>query len=204
MSKANHSLRKSVTQYERILGKRKSPKEKILSTYLKQPVLIDCILILIVLLINYYIDRHVSILKYTTDSLSNILNECISSAMSLGGFILAAMAIVASMKQDVPAINSDKALSAKDYFFNTNGYTLLMRSFTGACIIYCGSFLYFSVVRAAAESLPRNYLFNLTFFGLLLSVSTLFRCIWLIYTIIHLSSLHPKEVNGEIIEKDES
>jgi hypothetical protein len=113
--------------------------------------------------------------------------------MSLGGFILAAMAILASMKQDVPAINSDKALSAKDYFFNTKGYPLLMKSFTGACIIYSCSFLYFSVIRAAAESLPTNYLFNLTFFGLLLSVSTLFRCIWLIYTIIHLSSLPPRQ-----------
>ena len=204
MSKVSHSLKKSVSQFEKILGKRKSPKKRFLSIYLKHPIIFDCVSILFILAVNCLVEPHFTILKYTTDALSNILNECISSAMSLGGFILAAMAIVASMKQDVPIMNSDRALSAKDYFFNTNGYTLLMKSFTGACIIYSISFLYFSLVRAAIESLPANYLFNLTFFGLLLSVSTLFRCIWLIYTIIHLSSLPLSTPDTDIEENNES
>lgn len=198
MSKVNRSLKKSVTQFERILGKRKSRTEIMLTWYFKWPISIDIVLIAGLLAMSYAVEKYFKVdFGYTSDSLHNVLNECISSAMSLGGFVLAAMAIVASIKQDVPIQDQSKATSPKGYFFNTKAYSLLMSSFSGACIVYGFSFLYFSVVRAFAESMHLTTLFYATFFGLILSLTTLIRCIWLIQSIIHISSLPGKNEDGE-------
>jgi len=175
------------------LGKRKTRKQAILDFYFKRPIITDMVVIVFVLSINYFIQKRFdTVLWFTFDALSSVLNECISSSMSLGGFVLAAMAIVASIKQDVPVVKVGKARSPKEYFFNTKGYALLMKSFTGACIIYSVSFLYFSTVRSFAESFQLTTLFNLTFFGLILSLTTLIRCIWLIQAIIHITGVIPK------------
>lgn len=73
-----------------------------LDKYLSRPILSDLCIATILLLLNYLLNQNnIQILSYDKESINDLLNELISTSMSLGGFVLAAMAIIASSK-DIP------------------------------------------------------------------------------------------------------
>lgn len=107
--------------------------------------------------------------------------------MSLGGFVLASMAILASIKDSTEKTEpGDKPKTGRQFLFNSKAYGLLIKSFSWACLVYGLAFLYFSVLRTLADSLETESLFNLTFFGLFFSLFTLLRCIYLIQAVVRI------------------
>ena len=101
--------------------------------------------------------------------------------MSLGGFVLAAMAIIASVKEGTGKIKEKEiAETGKEFFYNSPAYPILLKSFVRACFVYGTIFLYFSVVRSTADTVEPTTLFNLVYLGLFISLFTLFRCVYLV------------------------
>lgn len=173
-------MRASRKKLERILNYRRSPQMWLLDNYLKRPILYDILMSLLLLCFNFQISKVKPIIKYNKDGLSDLLNELISTSMSLGGFVLASMAIIASMKDNTNTQRNNEATNGREFFFNSSAYNLLIKSFSWSCIFYVIIFLYFSIIRSIAEDIDCNSLFNYTYFGLLTSAFTLMRCIYLI------------------------
>lgn len=158
----------------------------LLDRYLRHPILFDlCVTIILLLSNQKLINNNIQIVSYDKDSINDLLNELISTSMSLGGFVLAAMAIIASSKDNTTKVhNLNEAKTGKEFFFNSPAYNILINSYSWACMVYGGMFLIFSFLRISSESLSTTILFNLTFFGLLMALFTLFRCIYLIQAVV--------------------
>lgn len=158
----------------------------LLDQYLRRPILSDLCIAIILLLLNQALNNNkIQIVSYDKDSINDLLNELISTSMSLGGFVLAAMAIIASSKDNTEKVNNIKeAKTGKEFFYNSPAYNILINSYSWACTVYGGMFLVFSFLRTSSESLSTTMLFNLTYFGLLMALFTLFRCIYLIQAVV--------------------
>lgn len=174
---------------ERILGHRKSRKMEILDAYLQRPLLFDIIVTLVLLLINkgFIWTDHVYF-TFGKESVENALNELLSSSMSLGGFVLAAMTIIATLKFDTRELaKGEIAQTGKEYFFNSPSYKSLIGCFFWACIVYGISYIYFCFLRILSDGISTSRLFDFTVFGLLISAFTLLRCIYLINATVKIS-----------------
>jgi hypothetical protein len=158
----------------------------LLDQYLRYPILSDLCMATMLLLLNYTLNKNnIQIVSYDKESIDDLLNELISTSMSLGGFVLAAMAIIASSKDSATKVNNLKeAKTGKEFFYNSPAYNILINSYSWACTVYGGVFLVFSLLRTTSESLSPIMLFNLTYFGLLVALFTLFRCIYLIQAVV--------------------
>jgi hypothetical protein len=74
--------------------------------------------------------------------------------MSLGGFVLTAMSIIATMKDNTkPLDKNERTTDARRLLLNRpQTYAILMTNFILACWIYGFMFLYFSVVKTLSNS----------------------------------------------------
>ena len=134
--------------------------------------------------------------SFDRDSLGDILNELISSSISAGGFVLAAMAIIASIKQNIPYIDSEnqvdqhkydmKAVGRSRFYHNEHGYPLVVRSYSFSCITFLLLFIFFSILRGLANNIDAMILFYCLLSGGILIVSSLFRCIRLLWRLVNL------------------
>jgi hypothetical protein len=158
----------------------------LLDQYLSHPILSDLFIATMLLVLNYALNQNnIQIVSYDKESINDLLNELISTSMSLGGFVLAAMAIIASSKDNTAKVNNIKeAKTGKEFFYNSPAYNILINSYSWACTVYGGMFLVFSLLRTTSDSLAPIILFNLTYFGLLVALFTLFRCIYLIQAVV--------------------
>ncbi|MFN4256616.1 MAG: hypothetical protein ACK4Q5_16560 [Saprospiraceae bacterium] len=159
---------------------------RLLDGYLDYPVLVDVVAAVLLVALNAVLMHFgVQIVQYELDAIKDLLNELVSSSISLGGFVLTAMAIIASMRDNTPRLEEDaEPTSGKEYFFNSPAYHQLIRAFSWACRVYGGSFLWFCILRTAAVSMDLGILFHLTYFGLFVSLFTLFRCIFLVQSVV--------------------
>lgn len=159
---------------------------EILDQYLLRPVLFDMVATVLLLSANQIlINKGFQLYAYTQEAINDLLNELISSSLSLGGFVLAAMAIIASMKESTTKVDDYKdGKTGKEFFFNSPAYKPLINSYQWACILYGGVFLLFSIVRTISDSLDVKTLFLLTYLGLFISLFTLVRCIFLIQAVV--------------------
>ena len=173
---------KSEKKLREILGLERTFKQKVRDHYLNYPISYDLLLSVMVLSINIFLKKiNFIFIQYNENGLKDLLNELVSSSMSLGGFVLAAMAIIASVKEGTAKIKENEiAETGKDFFYNSSAYPMLLKSFVQSCLLYGAIFLYFSVVRSAADNIETTTLFNLVYFGLFVSLLTLFRCVYLV------------------------
>lgn len=173
---------KSEKKLRETLGLERTFRQKLLDHYLAYPIRYDLLLSIILLSINIFFKKiYFTFIEYNSDGLKDLLNELISSSMSLGGFVLAAMAIIASVKDGTPKLKENEmAETGRDFFYNSSAYLILLKSFVEACFVYAAIFLYFSIVRSMADTVEPTTLFNLVYFGLFISLFTLLRCVYLV------------------------
>lgn len=159
---------------------------KIIDFYLRKPIIIDIILSLLFLLLNCFINSvFEGFLIFSKDALSDILNELISTSLSLGGFVLAALAILASIKQTVSDLDeSKKPKDGREFFFNGFGYKNVVQIYSLACFTLLLLFIYFSTLRGIHSSINEDILLNAVFFGIAVLSLTFFRCVALLWAII--------------------
>jgi len=156
--------------------------------YLKFPILLDIFLSFVVVGIVFLVGKYMPFFDITsTSSLSDILNELISSTLSAGGFVLAAIAILASIKESVkPLKKEERAETGSDFFFNSKGYQGIIKVYANCAIVFLCLFIYFSVLRSIAESISISKLFWNLLFGSSLLVITFLRTISLLRKLVTL------------------
>lgn len=156
------------------------------NNYLKYPIYIDIALSLLTMLIIYLVGCvHTFHTVSSSNSLSDILNELISSTLSAGGFVLAAIAILASMKQNVKKLEGhERPSSGRELLFNSDGYQNIIKVYANCAFVFLFLFIYFTVLRSISETITIFYLFWGLVFGANLLVFTFLRTIYLLKTIV--------------------
>lgn len=157
-----------------------------LNRYLYKPFIFDFSISLILVSFNLILNKFGLILaRFSKDSISDLLNELVSTSMTLSGFVLTAMAIVAATKDNTERIDDyTKAKSGRDYFYSGPGYISLVKVYTNACVTFVGMFFWFSILRSVIESIEGQALFHLTYFGIFFTSMTLIRCVYLVQAVM--------------------
>jgi hypothetical protein len=160
----------------------------LLDQYLNWPVFFDVLLSIALIAANYVLHAFgIHIFDFSKEAVTDLLNELISTSMSLGGFVLTAMAVIAASKDNTRRLKEGEVPeSGKEFFYNSKAYIALIRSFSWACVVYGVGFLFFSVLRTSAGSMELQTLFHLTYLGLFIDVFTLLRCIYLIQAAVRI------------------
>ena len=179
-------MRQSKNKLKKILASNRPWYFGTVNTYLKRPVLMDFMICSFFALLHYLATTYFGYIFFSgEDALSDILNELISSSLSAGGFVLAALAIIASIKQSVKEIEKgEKPKDGKEYFYNSAGYHNIIKMYSVSCVIFLVLFLYFSFLRCVFHYFDPTLMLHMIFFGIgFLSLSFL-RCIVLLWILI--------------------
>lgn len=158
-------------------------KLKILDFYLRIPVLMDIILILITIgLINYLNDEEL-VLSFDGDRLKSISSDLISTSISLAGFVLAALTIIVTFKDTV----TDKAsIDGKSTFFNSPKYFDLVKVFYSASLVLIFVFLILTTIKISDIFKKIGIEQYIIIGALILIFTTVLRSLILLYQIIKL------------------
>jgi hypothetical protein len=178
----------SESKLRKILGREKSLYHKIIDYSIDNPIKIDSTIGLLVVYVNYLLIKFdFQLFSFEKEDLNDILNELISSSLSAGGFVLAALAIIASIKQTIYEVDKNqKPRSGKEYFYNSIGYTNVLKFYSISCIVFLLGFILFSFLRGCSSKIEPFYLQGSTVFGIILISLTFLRCILMLWTLIRL------------------
>ena len=170
------------------MGYEPTPKKKLRNLYIDRVFLSDFLLGLVFVLL-YKALKYLTgpILSVDLDSLKDLINELISTSLSLGGFSLAALAIIASIKDKVPQKTLEQSESGKEVFFNSaSGYSKVIRTYVSSCYAYLILFLFFTVLRATEQTFEFNQILVLIQFGAVVLSSSFVRSVLILWMIINL------------------
>ncbi|MCI4650813.1 hypothetical protein [Phaeodactylibacter sp.] len=153
---------------------------------MERPIVSDIVLgIILALLIHFYGEERFTMFKYNKESLIEICNQLISASLSSGGFVLAALAILASIKQGVKEYDEGEITnSGKEFFFNSKGYGQVLRIYFISCLVFVGLFLYFSLLSGSSSSMSERRLLYLVIIGTTMLVSAFVRCIYILWEVV--------------------
>ena len=155
------------------------------NTYLKRPLLYDLLLGFLLIGINYLIVKNYGgLISYTQNAIGDILNELISSTLASGGFVLAALAILASIKQSVSILKGENPKNGKEFFYNSKGYKNVINIYGASCIIFLLLFLLFTFLRGSINFFSLPIIANLLFLGIVILTAAFSRCIILLWLLI--------------------
>lgn len=174
-----------MTKLEKILDANIPWYEKLANKYLRRPILWDFCIGVIIVGINFLIvNNNKHLINFEKNSGADILNELISSTLSSGGFILAALAILASIKQNLSNGKESNSNKGKEFFFNSSGYKRIINIYSFACLVFLILFILFTILRSGIDHIPDIYTLNILIVGVTVLVLTLFRCIILLWILI--------------------
>lgn len=162
---------------------------RVLYNYIDYPVLYDITFALGVVAANALCVRYYGVVfALNNEGITDMSNELVSSSLSAGGFVLAALAIIASIKQSVPEKKpGDVVHTGKEYFYNTKYYRNILRLYAVACIVFLVLFLYFSALRVIEPvNSPVYTPFNLLIFGTSILFTTFMRCVGILWAMVRI------------------
>lgn len=174
--------------------KKELKKNRPKNYYLKYPVQCDYFIALLLVTSHSYFSPRIGFYYIPAiTEISDILNELISSTLSAAGFVLAAIAILASIKSDVEPLKSKRPKNGKQLFFYSNGYPDMIKIYAQTAVNFILLFIIFTVLRASVNFLHPSWLFHLSLIGVLVLILSFLRCILLLWNLINLQSvLNPK------------
>jgi hypothetical protein len=159
-------------------------KKTALDKYLSWVIVIDMLLVILGLMTHEYLIQFFGSIYYSKSGIEDICNEMISSTLSLGGFIITALSVLLAVCDS--ASERDVKQSQKAFFFATPAFPKLLKVYGQACFNYVVLFLCFVVLRAISDSLSLQYLFYGVFLSVGLAITTLVRCLYLMYLVLKL------------------
>lgn len=162
-------------------------KIKILDFYIKRPIVCDLILSFLILFVSYCLCNKYSIcVKINRDTLGNLLNELVSSSVSIGGFIIAALTIIITLKDNLKAKEASYPISALEVLFHSKHYKRIVNVFYSAALVFVVTFFYFSIIEIIWDNLCDKNALYLIFIGLFLTVMSVLRCLIVLQKIIEI------------------
>lgn len=162
-------------------------QSKILDFYIKRPIFFDIIIsILIVLIIDKTCSKGYFCIKINRDTLGNLLNELVSSSVSIGGFIIAALTIILTLKDNLKAKEQTYPISALDVLFHSKHYKRIVRVFYWASLVFILTFFYFGILEIIWNNLSDIQALYLIFIGLFITAMSVVRCLLILQKIIEI------------------
>jgi hypothetical protein len=117
--------------------------------------------------------------------------------MSIGGFVIAALTIILTLKDNLKAKESSFPITALEILFNSKHYKRVVRVFYWGSLICLLTFFYFSLLEVIFASFtdPKILMYFIVY-GLVLTVTAVGRCLLILLFIIEIQ-LKGKEFNSE-------
>lgn len=179
---------------------------KIIDKYFKMPILWDMVILTFAGAIVWYLVKRVGLKLNIDDSnLVSLLNQLISSSVSIAGFIIAALTIIVTFKENYnsretnkstcnyvddkkTSENTDEPKSGIEILFNSHHYKTIVGVFFWSALVLIFAFFYFSVLLIMWKNINchLNYCLLLIYYGLGLMVFATLRCLIVLYKVIKL------------------
>jgi hypothetical protein len=160
---------------------------KLLDKYIKRPLLYDVAFIMFLILLNeYLVGLKKVVLALDKNILGNLLNELVSSSVSIGGFVIAALTIILTLKDNLKAKEGSFPISALEIIFNSKHYKRVVRVFYWASLIFVITFFYFSVLEVLWPNFSEKMAMYLIMIGLWITVMAVIRCLLILQAIIEI------------------
>ena len=106
-------------------------RDKILDLYINNALVCDALLVFVIWILN----SNYSIVTYTIakkEENISILSDTIAASISLAGFILAALTIIAAIKSNLANKTPQDARNPLELFFSPTNYRTIMKVFQGS------------------------------------------------------------------------
>lgn len=160
-------------------------REKILDFYLNNSYAIDIFIVAGLWLINTYcVVFH---LKSSNKSdLTGLISSIISTAISLAGFILAALTIIAAIKANIANKLPETAKNPLELFFSKANYSQLTTVFKESIIELVITTIGLYIIWLVSSGFSCNFLFKILICSISIVFLSVFRTLLVLFTIMGL------------------
>ncbi len=165
--------------------------KNILNVYIKRPLLYDLLLcVLLILVINAFKPTDILV---TQENATSAFSDIISTSVSLAGFILAALTIIVTFKDNIShkekyseGQNKGEEPSGLELLFNSKHYKRIVGVFSWAAFIFIMLFLVFSILKLLISKIPACAYLEIVIAGIVLIFTSIFRSLLILYNVIKL------------------
>lgn len=163
--------------------------DKIIDIYLEMALLIDFLVATLVWFCAYNFSFLDFIIKDKDNQIS-LLQELISTSVSLAGFILAALTIIVTFKSNLKAKSIENSDNALDLIFSTGHYDNIVRVFKSSIIELVFCFVALFIVWASTDNLDVIIINKVNVCAILLTSFAIVRSLMVLFMILSLDGLN--------------
>ncbi|RUT68546.1 hypothetical protein D0817_20695 [Flavobacterium cupreum] len=161
-------------------------KDKFLDYYVNGALFLDALLVCIVWICNSNFSLISFIINSKEDNIS-IISDIISASISLAGFILAALTIIAAMRSNITNKAPEAAKNPLELFFSNGNYKSIVKVFVGSIKELVFVFIVAYIVWICKENLKNDFLFRTIVSMSLLMFLSVIRSLAVLFRIIHIN-----------------
>lgn len=156
---------------------------KLLDFYLRRPLKCDAVLSLILVAALHYGAERIPITSFDRGS---IVSSLAGTAVSLAGFILAALTIIVTFRANVASKGVLESASGMEIIFNGPAYREIVSVFKGAIVglILCTLTLYLSMIFGAGW--PQRWINLLNVVALAEIILSITRCLYVLFRVVEI------------------
>jgi hypothetical protein len=167
---------------------------KILDKYIKYPLIWDSLITTILLGILFLYQKYISVIPIEKSVLNSLVNELISSSIGIAGFLITALTIILTFKDNLKSRDKSPDLTSEskdiqsgiELLFHSKHYKRIVTVFFVASIVLVFSFFYFSIIELLWKKLSETQLVYLILGAIVFIVLAVLRCLLILYKIIQL------------------
>jgi hypothetical protein len=159
--------------------------KRVIDTYFKAPFIWDMMILLVIIsLERYCCIKYGFCLDNNRSRLEELLNELISSSMAVGGFIITALAIILTLRENIPSKPLTESKSGDELLFNSGYYFKIITVFSRSAYICVGSFALFACLKIFNNHIDDYFSFIWIMSSSFFLFMTVIRCIFILHLII--------------------
>lgn len=161
-------------------------KDKIIDFYLNNALLLDGVTIIIVWILN----SNFSLFSFVSNDKEkniDILSDIIAASISLAGFILASLTIIAAIKSNISSRSLENARNPLELFFSPGNYRSIISVFKGSIAELTFTFIAAYIVWISVENFSNDLLLKvIVSFVIIVSISVI-RSLIVLFKIININ-----------------
>jgi hypothetical protein len=154
---------------------------KILDWYLRHPLKCDLLLSAVIVFALHHFAAQVPLASFER---GGILSSLAGTAVSLAGFILAALTIIATFRANVASKGVLESITKMESLLNSSAYGEIVEVFQGAIVglIICTLVLYTGLIFGA--DLPPRWINLINIVALFEIIVSITRCLYILFRVI--------------------
>ena len=146
---------------------------KIIDFYLNNALKIDSFIFVLIWLANSYLEI-INFKSASRETHLSILSDLIAASISLAGFILASLTIIAAIKSNISNKSPETAKNPLELFFSPKNYKRIVEVFQGSIIELTFTFILAYVFWISNENFLDESMFKIVIcLSFIISISTL-------------------------------